>query len=177
MGICKVPSTKHGIQDGNWKKQDPIHYWRLLHIPIYWNLNVPIQIHINGNVIGTSLSEPHTSVTALQDLCLCMYVCGHIPKIFIERTETKAFQLCTHALQIQIFNGQCQLTWWTPHYPTPHRWIYWVQQRTPHRVTQHRWIYWVWERDCIWSERKGLLLDCSVGAKEIRSEDDQRRLR
>ena len=40
-----------------------------------------------------SLSEPHTSVTALQDTCMCMsvclFACGHIPKIEIERTETK----------------------------------------------------------------------------------------
>ena len=26
-------------------------------------------------VIGVSLSEPHTSMTALQDACTCMYVC------------------------------------------------------------------------------------------------------
>ena len=26
-------------------------------------------------IIGVSLSEPHTSVTALQDTCVCMYVC------------------------------------------------------------------------------------------------------
>ena len=37
----------------------------------------------------------------------------------------------------------------------PHRWIYWMWQRTPHHVTQCRWIYWVWETNC---ERKGLLL-------------------
>ena len=38
-------------------------------------------------VIGASLSKPHTSVTAVQKLCVCMYVrtyvcmsaCGHIP--------------------------------------------------------------------------------------------------
>ena len=33
------------------------------------------------SVIGASLSEPHTSVTALLDACVCMFVCGHIPKI------------------------------------------------------------------------------------------------
>ena len=36
-------------------------------------------------VVGVSLSEPHTSVTALQDASVCMHVglsvCGHIPKI------------------------------------------------------------------------------------------------
>ena len=35
-------------------------------------------------VVGVSLSEPHTSVTALQDESVCMHVglsvCGHIPK-------------------------------------------------------------------------------------------------
>ena len=35
-------------------------------------------------VVGVSLSEPHTSVTALQDVSACMHVglsaCGHIPK-------------------------------------------------------------------------------------------------
>ena len=49
--------------------------------------------------IGASLSEPHTSVTALQDACVCLsaYVrtCGHIPKILIERTDTvtRTFQI------------------------------------------------------------------------------------
>ena len=33
------------------------------------------------NLVGASLSEPHTSVTALQDACVCMSACGHIPKI------------------------------------------------------------------------------------------------
>jgi len=27
------------------------------------------------HIIGASLSEPHTSMTALQDVCVCMYVC------------------------------------------------------------------------------------------------------
>ena len=31
--------------------------------------------------------------------------------------------------------------------------------------------------DCVFSERKGLLLDYTVGAKEIRSEEDQNRPR
>ena len=43
----------------------------------------------------------------------------------------------------------------------------------PHHVTQHQWIYWVRETDCVLSERKGLLLDCSAGAKENRKEGDQ----
>ena len=36
------------------------------------------------NVIGATLCEPHASVTALLDACVCKYVCmsacGHIPK-------------------------------------------------------------------------------------------------
>ena len=34
-------------------------------------------------LIGASLSEPYTSVTALLDscVCICLSVCGHIPKI------------------------------------------------------------------------------------------------
>ena len=32
-------------------------------------------------IVGASLSEPHTSVTALLDTCVCMFVRGHIPKI------------------------------------------------------------------------------------------------
>ena len=39
-------------------------------------------------MIGASLSEPHTSVTALR-MCVCMSVClsvcGHVPKILNER--------------------------------------------------------------------------------------------
>ena len=37
-------------------------------------------------LIGASLSDPHTRVTALRDACVCMYVCmyvryDHIPNI------------------------------------------------------------------------------------------------
>ena len=41
-------------------------------------------------VIGASLSEPHTSVTALRTwVCMyvCLSVCGHIPKILNERVN------------------------------------------------------------------------------------------
>ena len=52
----------------------------------------------SGNLfIRASLSEPHTSVTALR-MCVCMsaclFACGHIPKILIERTDV---QICTRA--------------------------------------------------------------------------------
>ena len=33
---------------------------------------------VPGPVIGASLSEPHTSVTALLDVCVCMYVCFRV---------------------------------------------------------------------------------------------------
>ena len=39
-------------------------------------------------IIGASLSEPHTSVTALctcMCMSVCLSVCGHIPKILNER--------------------------------------------------------------------------------------------
>ena len=39
-------------------------------------------------VIGASLSEPHTGVTALRTcvcMSVCLSVCGHIPKILNER--------------------------------------------------------------------------------------------
>ena len=46
-----------------------------------YELYVRLQVY---NVIGASLSEPHASMTALLDVCVCMYVCmsarGHIPK-------------------------------------------------------------------------------------------------
>ena len=43
-------------------------------------------IHV---IFGASLSELHTSVTASLDACVCMFACGHIPKIQIERTDFK----------------------------------------------------------------------------------------
>ena len=43
----------------------------------------------NKPCFGASLSEPHTSETALQDACVCMSACGHTPKILIERTDTE----------------------------------------------------------------------------------------
>ena len=53
------------------------------------------------SIFGASLSEPHTSVTALLDPCVCMYVClfacGHILKILIERTDTYISNLDTCA--------------------------------------------------------------------------------
>ena len=43
------------------------------------------------NIFGASLSKPHTSGTALQDVCICL----RILKILNE--GTRAFQFCTCA--------------------------------------------------------------------------------
>ena len=48
--------------------------------------------------IGASLSEPHTSGTALQRrVCMpvCLSVCGHIPKNLPERMDTYISNLHT----------------------------------------------------------------------------------
>ena len=50
---------------------------------------------VPGPVIGVSLSEPHTSVTALLDVCVCLFACDHIPKFLIERTDTYISNLDT----------------------------------------------------------------------------------
>ena len=55
---------------------------------------------------GASLSEPHTSKSALKWVNVCMYVCGHIPEMFYsnivyvrvrvyENSETISELLCT----------------------------------------------------------------------------------
>ena len=40
-------------------------------------------------LVGASLSEPHTRWTAMQDACMCMSACDHIVKISIERMDTE----------------------------------------------------------------------------------------
>ena len=56
-------------------------------------------MHING-IIVVSLRELHTSETALQDACVCMSnpTCGHMPKILIERTDSKF----AHMLKLNV---------------------------------------------------------------------------
>ena len=123
------------------------------------------------------LSAPHTSMTAFQDTCVCMsaYVCMAIYWKFDKYKGTHTFKIRTRvkALQnscsVQVYTMDCSLPNSTP---MEDLLKFRMQQRTPHCVTQHRWIYWVWERDCIWSTRKGLLVDCSIGTKESRSEGD-----
>ena len=115
----------------------------------------------NLEIIGASLSKPHTCIANCEYGCLsiCWITNGHIPNLnWTNRNEgTRALQICTCAKAFQ-----CSVRW--------------MWQRTPHHVTQCRWIYWVRKTDCIWSERKGLLQDCSV-AKDNRSEGDQSRPR
>ena len=52
---------------------------------------------LRQRLVGASLSEPHTSVTALQDAC------GHIPKILIEQTETKVTYNFKFAHMLKLF--------------------------------------------------------------------------
>ena len=85
-------------------------------------------------MIGASLSESHTSVTALQDTCVCLVACGFIYQNlhWTNGNEgTCTFQICTRA-KVVLCNGS--------------------QQRTPHCATQCRWVCWVWEIDYIWSD-------------------------
>ena len=105
-----------------------------------------------------------TTLAGLHWKCMCMRLCGHIPKHYIERMKMVHFKF-QHMLKLLKIHVQCKLTQWTPHYLTSRWWIYWMRQRTPHCVTQHRWIYWVPETDCVWSERKGLLLDTASAPK------------
>ena len=48
-------------------------------------MNFDVQVYNSGEgyhkigIIGPNLSEPHTSGTALQDVCVCMYVYGSKP--------------------------------------------------------------------------------------------------
>ena len=52
---------------------------------------VEVAIDNQNELIGASLSEPHTSVTALRDACVCMSVCGHIPKIKFNERKRRHF--------------------------------------------------------------------------------------
>ena len=64
-------------------------------------------LHTCGNqaFIGVSLSEPHTSVTALQDACVCMSVCvWPYTKILIERTRRSLMKVDTMDLSLSNFS-------------------------------------------------------------------------
>ena len=43
---------------------------------LLFQTSLEVFLHEAAGIIGASLSEPHTSVTALLDACVCMYVCA-----------------------------------------------------------------------------------------------------
>jgi len=47
-----------------------------------------------SSFIGTSLSEPHTSMTTLH-MCVCMLACGHILYILNEYVHILILYLCS----------------------------------------------------------------------------------
>ena len=57
-----------------------------------------VTVHLM-KLIGASVSEPHTSVTALRDACVCMSVCGHIPKIKFNERKRRHFNFA-HVLMV-----------------------------------------------------------------------------
>ena len=72
--------------------------------------------------IGASLSEPHTSVTALQVACTCMSS-TYIREAIYRKLKlneriyggARPFQICTHAKALMF---RMKLTQWTPRYLT-----------------------------------------------------------
>ena len=87
----------------------------------------------------------HTSMTALQDMCVCLSVCLRTEN-FNWNEENVHFKFA-HVLKLL-----CDGSWW----------------RTPHRVTQRRWMYVLSVRD-----RLCLEWDCSAGPKEKKKKGDQ----
>ena len=61
-----------------------------MRLPILFCNVYLIMCHVESITIGASLSEVHTSRTALQDVLLMR---GHIPKMLTEQTDT--FQIYT----------------------------------------------------------------------------------
>ena len=69
-------------------------------------------------MIGVSLSEPHTSGTALQEGCVCLHTyiqpCWPYTE-YVNWTNgyegTRTFQICTHTKV-----NSCSVDTWTPHY-------------------------------------------------------------
>ena len=67
-------------------------------------------------IIGVSLSKPHTSVTALQDVCVCvcLYVCMSVclsvcirEAIYIERMKTKVHIHFKFSHMLKLYNVLC----------------------------------------------------------------------
>ena len=120
--------------------------------------------------IGTSLNEPHTSVTALRTcvsiyLSICLWT-DHLPEIL--NLRNLQICMCTCALQIQIWFWKWlwsshDLPQWQSFVMCMHSWGWCesivvsfpsVASFIPTCICFHYWIYWVRERDCIWSAVK-----------------------
>ena len=89
-----------------------------------WKFAARVHVYV---VIGVSLSEPHTSETALQDACVCLLTDGHMLKIWVKRTDMCISNLHTCWSSVKVNN--CLLLT-DPYYLTPRRWIYWMRLRT-----------------------------------------------
>ena len=83
------------------------------------------------HVIGASLSEPHTSVTALQDACTCMSGSKSVHKVIYRKFKlNERIRFCTHAKGLQkwfmfkLFMFSEKLTRWMPHYLIQRWWMY-----------------------------------------------------
>ena len=105
--------------------------------------------------VGASLSEPHTSVTALRDACVCLSVC-------LFAAIYRKFNLT---------NGNEGIS--SLHTCSSNSWSMQVGTMDP-SLSNSTLMDLLSARDRLRLERKGLLLDCSVGAKETRSEDQSR---
>ena len=60
-----------------------------------------VTVHLM-KLIGASVSEPHTSVTALRDACVCMSVCGHIPKIKFNKGISTLHTCSSNSWSMQV---------------------------------------------------------------------------
>ena len=108
---------------------------------------------LSGWAWASRTLELHCNTWVYVSLCLLAYVWPYMENLNWTNgyDGTHTFQICIHAICVQ-----CK-------YLIPCWWIYWMRRKTPHRVTQHQSIEC--KRQTVWSERKGLLLDCSVDAK------------
>ena len=63
------------LQEVMWWSCDLMWYHVMLQEAMWWSCDLMWCYKRSCDVIGASLSEPHTSVTALLDTCVCVYVC------------------------------------------------------------------------------------------------------
>ena len=108
-----------------------------------------ISLHV---LIRASLIEPHTSVTALQDACVCLFAAIYRKLNLTNGNEgiLTLHMCCTNSWSMQVDTMD----------PSP-------SNSTPMDLLN--------ARDRLRLERvETLLLDCSVGSKETRSEDQSR---